>query len=472
MLSFNDSYQEWAGDIYFSGEPSGCEPGEGGLILKNLRHQNYNFARDVRILGMWIEFETTESAGITKTERKFYAINTINFTFNCIEQWKESDLNPPSVPSPNADRQTFLDILKKFNYYRYIFGIRSKYISKPGMLPSNCDIGEVIIDHGILFSKYSNSPSHEPTGNLQAARFYPTVTTKFNVNAQYSAVKFPSYKVKKVRVDHRIHLSLDSLTGDKPSPATSFPSSANNYAGVFKDRESFSKSGAIYGGAAKAVFEAVEKPLLFEIAAKGYENSNHINQSNVKLWDNIHWWGQRFDGGTATKKADKHISTPGGFFAAHFHWRWGKAARDQAQKDAQYTGSPGNDYLLIDPSISPQTLTFAVVKNIANLNPDTKGIKPEDLSKEDFASLFKSAGGSAPTDISGGENIVVFLSIEISPNPNSAAGNTFSGTQLLQGIFFAHNQEPGFFSKAGTKSSLYFPNSEKDIRTKPAWERY
>ena len=62
----------------------------------------------------------------------------------------------------------------------------------------------------------------------------------------------------------------------------------------------------------------------FQMAAKGFSHSNNKLSDTEKAWDNIHWWGARWETGNNPINPLKltHISAPVVFFAVHFHWRW------------------------------------------------------------------------------------------------------------------------------------------------------
>jgi hypothetical protein len=213
------------------------------------------------------------------------------------------------------------------------------------------------------------------------------------------------------------------------------------------------------------------------MAAKGYLHGSNQLSEKLKAWDNIHWWGARWETKSHLMGPDTqeliHISAPGGFFAVHFHWRWGGAARDThalipntAHRGApQFKGTPSDSSPLMDPGIPDQDLQFAVVAYDPATDPDKAALAS--LSKADFPTLFTSK--PKPADVSKGDNLVMWLGATFN---RSKPGDVLSGTQLVHGFFFAHNAEPGFFSKAGGKGTAYFPNDEKAIRAAPAWERY
>ena len=39
---------------------SSGEPPEGGLVVQKVRHQGYNFAKDVRVTGFWLSYDTVK----------------------------------------------------------------------------------------------------------------------------------------------------------------------------------------------------------------------------------------------------------------------------------------------------------------------------------------------------------------------------------------------------------------------------
>ena len=213
-------------------------------------------------------------------------------------------------------------------------------------------------------------------------------------------------------------------------------------------------------------------------------------EGNVRCWDNVHWWGARRPG-------EPLISTPGAFHAAHIHWRWGSVLESAKKIGLLKTGRHfdpdtwsdeiGTSLLppLVDPGIFMQTIRIAVTKNHARLNPERTRLV--DLSDSPWESLFETGDSPPPEDIHDGGDIVLWYSSEVHREvtihqkdwrlhfattvDKMRFGAASSGTVFLHGIFFAHNAEPGFFSKAGDTKPHYRPRSESEIERKKKWFR-
>jgi hypothetical protein len=163
-----------------------------------------------------------------------------------------------------------------------------------------------------IFTNYSNSPSHEPSGILTVARLYPLL--KFSYKGAPSEPKLPTF----VRVDYRIESSIEMGLVIGPYPQYLYksrpivsrnpdvktgreryglksPSSTKKLhlqqAGVFKDRDvapgtigviAKTVGTASLRSALTDIFEAAEKPLPIEMIGKG------ISDNNTADWDNIH----------------------------------------------------------------------------------------------------------------------------------------------------------------------------------------
>ena len=474
MPTFDDGQNEWRGEIAVPAGHQGCEPPDGGLVLQNITHQQYHFARDVRTIGFWITYIKTEKTG-SKEESKFYILDRNNFDFQCIEKLAAADLDlkKQDFKQPADTTEYFLSTLRSFSYFPFTYAIRAIYKSKKTFFPANCEMGSLTINQSYLFTAYSSVPGHEPTGGLSAARFFPQINTRFLRNVQFNKSVYPQYEVKSIRFDTRLHITLDTFV-DTPAVPTTAITTPKNFAGTFRDLEAIA---TVPGRAAQTIFEAAEKPLLFEMAAKGFMHGTNQLTEKIKAWDNVHWWGARWKTkshviGPDTKEL-LHISAPGAFFAVHFHWRWGGAARDTHallpntayRTSPQFKGNITDSGPLMDPGIPDQDLQFAVAQYDAATDPEKVALTS--LSKADFPTLFTSK--TKPTDISAGDNLVMWLGASFN---RSQPGDVLSGTQLVHGFFFAHNPEPGFFSKVGSTSAVYFPNDEKSIRAAPAWERY
>lgn len=185
--------------------------------------------------------------------------------------------------------------------------------------------GKLTVVQQYLFTNYSDRPSHEPSGTLNAARLYPLLYFSFSKPEKIE--KAPKY----VRVDYRLELALDTQLDNVPKQGLSWTDPASlivwntlSQAGIFKDNDNLNYKllHDIYalGRGQNAIFDREEKPLKFEVIGQG------LNHGNSGKWDNIHFWSY---------KNNELPSTPGAFHAVHIHWRWFVAASAASALDTQ-----------------------------------------------------------------------------------------------------------------------------------------
>jgi hypothetical protein len=486
----------------------------GGLVLQDVRHDGHNFAKDVRLIGLWIEIETVEPSGmVRKKERKFAVLGAAPFTTAKVQVLIPIPIVYPKTSSVFRYLKEVNEALDFSTYFKsgsdYVgYGVRADY-SDPNFFSSfsNCEVEGLTVSQIFLFSPIGNSPVHEPSGVLHAARCHPMV--KFDCSDNGAVDKTKTYRrVGSIRFDYRIHFFIDSqLTG--PNASTDPP---GNNAGLFRDSDSQSIPGALLGGAAntvwnlskamgfsKTAFEAVEKPLVLEVTAPGLAKGFPLfsptpGGAGVRAWDNIHWWGVR-------GKGNPMVSTPGAFHAAHLHWRWGAAAGipilagQAGNPHFQGTGTPaaalGHPALagawgpVIDPAIWIQSIRLAVAKNRPKLDPNA-GATASSLSPDDWKTVFDPGLGT-PADIYDGADIVLFFSVEVHrevtvpgyavfepPAYRTVPTTTYTtvprGVVFNHGIFFAHAPEVTGL-KVGSTSPLHWPNSVSAIRGAGVWFR-
>ncbi|HEY2053638.1 MAG TPA: hypothetical protein VGH14_06855 [Solirubrobacterales bacterium] len=511
-ISFSDPETGWSFDCD-TGTGGGAPP--GGLVLRNIRHRSNNFARDLRLIGIRLKVAELDPSGNTlSTKNVLVTLDSTSFSGGQIQELKPSSTTAPAVPGAGG---TFLDRLKSSademrllksyfndaagNYTGY--GVRADYTSEPALLAAftNCEIGGLKVSEIFLFSNYGNTPPHEPSTTLLAARCHPMCSYKMSLNASVDRTK-NFQRVESIRFDYRVHLSVDSVLASG-STAAAFPKS--NDAGLFRDND----SAAAFTGAGSAIrhlsasrafsaaaFAAVEKNLVLEVTAPGLARGISMykdTEGEHWTWDNVHWWGDR-GGGTM-------ISTPGAFHAAHMHWRWG-AAGTAVRKTIPVIDTTGRPKelvenkeiadavkgsLLVDPQIWIQTIQVAVTEDDAAIDPD-KGVGAAKLCAEDWASPFKGMR-AAPREISGGADIVCWYSTEVHRGYTSPAYSTISvwppgkdhhppvnffskleGTVFLHGIFFAHEPEVTGL-QVGSTEALYWPRSAATIRSAAKWFR-
>jgi hypothetical protein len=522
-------------------EKDGSLP-NGGIILRHVRHDNYNLAKEIRVVGFWIEFETFTNEKSTKKESRFYPLDKVTFNYNNsgkpllldersdVLKKKVQDLKDKKLydQQPKQDKEKYarylgiLDDLQDFSKYNFIKGIQASYSLKNDFNFTNCEFGGLMITQTYLFSDYQKSPAHEPSGGLMATRLFPLIKTQFIApkNPPFDKEAKIQTKINSIRIDYKFHPCLDtylySSDVQKQVNATTNaqwdekqkqnPASYTNdkihilknkpqQAGVFIDRESVSYIKGGFGGAEDAIFEAAEKPLIYEMAGIGLAKGTpfYMNEDgDFKTWDNIHWWGGY---------KNIHIpSAPGAFHALHLHWRWGGAAQGgilppypKSGKESQFikSGVPSkvlNDkrYLkflgpLVDPKIWIQSIRFAIVKY--------NKIEDESTTTKDFGEKFKNKIEQPTTNlkrIDNGEDLLLWYSIELhrevilpeyyDEDIALAPGNmrvkiqeetfitSLTGTVFIHGLFFAHEQEPKDPPiTVGSTDEEYFPKKKTKI---------
>lgn len=327
-----------------------------------------------------------------------------------------------------------------------------------------------------LFSAYGNSPPHEPSGVLHAARMHPLI--QFELIAPNTIDKSKPYiRLRDIRFDYRIHLSLDAVLWEEK------PAIRANNAGLFRDSNddwvatnlargagSTLRRLSMSEGVSRVAFPAVEKPLVLEVVSTALLRSNSFTEDFDFSWDNAHWWGARGPG-------KDMISSPGAFHAAHLHWHWGKAA------GTRIFGDPGNPRFrsrvgdswgpLVDPAIWRQTVRIAVIKNEPRLDP-ARGAAASSLSRQDWSSLFTSLRES-PAEIYAGDDLVLWYSITVHGEFSPLGGYPKflakpGGTLFIHGLYFAHEAEREGRT-IGTTKELHWPDGINDIRKAGKWVR-
>ena len=455
--------------------PSGELP-KGGLTLKNIYHHGYRMAKDIGIAAIWV------FPGKKAIEEGFEPKKLVLGT----EQFRQVDKNFAPLQG-KYDPETLYNH-KKIDNGLYNFEVFKNQIARDfraywetteKIFGANSQ--KLRITQKYIFTDYSDTPAHEPTGGINAARLHPLTTVSYpDKNDGY---------VASIRVDYRLHLNLDtyamltrtgaghghhSTTINIYSRVTK--DDLNNHVGLFKDLDEPSAKGI--AGAEKAVFESAEKPIVAEVIGDGLIRGSNIasieritlkntERTEQNTWDNIHWWGA---GGNI------HASTPGAFHALHIHWRW---ALSLQEKDGKFNPSrlvipnKGEDQfvghskggILTDPNIQNQTIKFAIVKNesIDNII--------ESHSTENFEDFFEDLPNS-PQEIDikpeGGADIVLYYSSEIlSSQFNLNRSSKLEGNIFIHGIFFAHELERSFIT-IGSNEEYYVNPDEPN---KEEWKR-
>ncbi len=498
MPSISEARTGWSFD--YQTDSSGNVP-PGGLVLNNVRHSLHNLARDIRLIGVRLQVQDIEPSGrVAGTRSVFLALAAPTFTVSPINL-----LLPMPVAAPAPGGRTFdylreTDEALQFRTYfqnsagNYLaLGLRADYTLPADYFTANfpnCDQQSLTISQRFLFSPRSNSPPHEPSGGLYAARLHPIVKFEFTPNAAHQPRERHT-RIESIRFDYRLHLVLDRHYD--PAVSGVLPH-LGNQAGLFRDRE----SAAVVAGAlelfssastsaafSRSAFEAVEKPLVLEVAttglAKGFSVFSMAGRGRI-CWDNVHWWGVR---GTGT-----YISAPGAFHAAHIHWRWGAAGSNlrgsipeidtsgvpaPAQANPQAGGIRG---ALVDPDAWIQTIRVAIVRNEPSLDPTRPNVSLESLCREQWSTLFTTLP-RRPQDIFAGDDLVFWYSSEVHrstaiPAYGGMPATTYTagqrGSVFVHGLFFAHEPEMTG-AQVGSTAAQHWPKSLATIRTAADWGR-
>lgn len=194
-------------------------------------------------------------------------------------------------------------------------------------------------------------------------------------------------------------------------------------------------------------FVGAEKPLLYQVIGRFVKDGKVTD-----TWDNLHWWG-----------TEELPSAPGAFHAVHSHYRWSQIntypTADQVQllevsnailgtKQKLHLGTSQLRSLvkefaannlsgpLIDPQIPNQTITFAIALNGGELDNKLKKTNEplEKLSADEKGTPTVSKVGCSGTDN------VYWLSCQAVRTRK----DIFRGTLLVNGFYFAHDEEKPF----------------------------
>lgn len=507
-LSLTDPATKWRFTCLT--DSGGTRPPSGGLVLTEVQHDGHNFARDIRVIGLWVEMETVAPGGnVTATVKNFYVLDSGIFSVSPITVLRPAPMTHPATGRTFQYLREVDAVLAFSSYFQagvnhVAFGVKAEY-QAAGFFAAftNCELAGLTVEQIFLFSAYGNSPVHEPSGGLNAARCHPIVRYTTAPNAAVDR-SIDYTRLKSIRFDYRLYLYVDRHH-DVATNATL--AQLGNQAGVFADSDTF--AGTVGTAIASSIwslsrstgfsagsFDALEKPLVLEITAPGLANGfPHFrtmppNSVAVRCWDNVHWWGARGPGAPI-------ISAPGAFHAAHMHWRWGGAGGPKVGGNPHFQGSwptgqaanpvtNGRWGPIVDPNIWMQTIRFAIVKNDPRLDP-TRGVPNASLSRDDWKTLFDPGLRAAPDDIMNGADIVLWFSVEVPREVTVPGYSTFTGTShvsvptttytarspgtiLISGIFFAHDAEQtGFF--VGSTSPAHRPRDEVAIRSGRQWFR-
>jgi hypothetical protein len=469
----------------------------GGIILKNVKHDDYNLAKDIRVTRIWIfghdgEKEIAEDFKLIWKDDNH---NTPGAQFDLLDFRLKSDGKKIKAGTDQVHQN---EVFRRYAPIGYIVA-KYKIIHKPESYFFKVGDEPFYFEQRVLMCDYGRNPAHEPGAVLDAARFFPL--TSFLTN---------NPKVLRVRVDYRTEAGLDVFLRIRKFASFSesksaFPQSRiiktsellktilhreptvdelaeikgkPNQAGIFRDDEGI--PDLITGGIEvfanddllDDLFFAGEKPVPYEIVASGLINGRpgskigedgskkssqpEITPLNIPVdqttWDNIHIWG-----GFDWKDGEKPLpSSPGAFHSFHLHWRWGYVSGYPSVKeklkigatgsyatsafgDDQFKGVVVGKYpdvggALVDSRLKNQSIVFALTRTISNT--EYSWAADDFPSSEIFRDLF--AQNLAPRALFQGTNIIFWLSFEAIRDKNL---DLFAGTLFIHGFYFAHNPE-------------------------------
>jgi hypothetical protein len=385
----------------------------GGLVLQEVMHDGYYLAKDIRVVRIWVG---TEDPGKSQRgELKDYVLGSQEFP--CLA-------DPMILPAPKAPTE--------FPFYKPVAGIECRFETAEAVFGKGTE--KLKVTQQYLFTAYGKDPPHEPGHVLDAARLFPRLCFDYLPGKSEEKAKTPKY----LRVDYRIHLSVDKFLDQKKNLTR-----VDNQAGIFRDNEHL--PGAVFDFASpilfrgphlEEVFAAAEKPLQYEVIGPGliYGQSEDPNNHKEITWDNIHWW--------ASQEKGELPSTPGAFHAAHIHWRWAAVSGEpgvlekkilpggEQFKGLNWTKNRGGP--LLDPRIPVQSIRFAIAKDspkrTAQANPSNKI----------FDQIFV---GEDPAEVDKGTDLVLWISIDIFRD-NRMLKKPWEGALFVHGLYFAHDPEP------------------------------
>jgi hypothetical protein len=183
----------------------------GGYILKDISHLGYPFASDIRVVRVFVADGSPDSHNPEQNYGKATEINCLTLGSQDMEPIQDNDRGAQ-----------ISDAEKTILPYTPIHSISKSFQTKGGI--SKTLTQDLRVTQTYLFTNYDNSPSHEPSGLLRAARLYPMVQFEFIPGNRQSPP--PRY----FRADFRIEFNLGQLS----SSLNSEPG-VSHQAGVFKD---------------------------------------------------------------------------------------------------------------------------------------------------------------------------------------------------------------------------------------------
>jgi hypothetical protein len=411
------SFHGWTGDCVIA------KP--GGLILQNVKHDGFKLARDIRVTRIW----AGKDPGVPN-DWLSYKLGAPDFPAieDKISENREDDPKHPYVAAPK------LHLLA--NYPRA--GELSAEFNSPGaVLKVDGESNPLFITQRYLFTKYSDTPFHEPLGVLTAARLYPLLQFRYDpINPIAPSDRTPP---RLIRVDHRMEFEVDAQT----DMSTTMPKFLG---GIAVQPRGTVQAAVIQDPDVQPTFElfpAGEKPLANECIGEGFRYNIRARRTDAGHWDNIHVWGAM----QSPQGREVLPPTPGVNHGVHLHWRWGKFMTAGATGVIDVPGGPqfaqplgpgtpaphvraGGP--LIDYRLPHQSMRFAITAQASDFGAS------RNPSERDFDALFT---GNKPQFVrDGAKSITIWLSHQIQL-PDVPYPSRWEGTVMLPGLYFAHNPE-------------------------------
>lgn len=330
------------------------------------------------------------------------------------------------------------------------------------------------------FTESSDTPRHETANVATAGRFYPSLD--FRVNGQ---VDQTLDAIETLRFDFWLEPDVGPGGRRQASAFIPFELTFDNLvesffgedlskrvpqqAALFRDRDHglimrMWESGGL-GKPGEQVFDAAEKPLLWEVAASG------IVDGGKSGWDNIHVWGFHPEG---------IVSTPGMPYGMHLHWRWSAALTDKAAllfggwmperfRAPELAGRDlAGDIVAGGPLIDPRNpLTDLQIAVVTKSTAEAYAQKTAD-GHDHFVDMFRDIRNT-PGKIEDGGELVVIISIVVHRQDRS---KRWEGTVFPHGLFFPHVYDIGYLGEnALTRAGAYEPQYLSTKPLTPRWMR-
>lgn len=162
---------------------------DSGLVIRDVRHDGFNLAKDIRVTRVWIDTEYP-----VKSDRKHELDLKLNDGWNqfgllATDDIKVRDSTTEKPVNPSS----------AFSHYTNKFELTASYRSNEAYLkdtPNHCILD---VKQRYQFGNYGTNPAHEPTASLKATRLFPLLS-----------FKFPRSKISRSRIPNISELTTGS----------------------------------------------------------------------------------------------------------------------------------------------------------------------------------------------------------------------------------------------------------------------